>query len=162
MTSDSDWSYPDKRVCLARWFGSDCHACQPEFLGRGGRGDWHELSIFLLVCTTSWGDWCLSTNLLGEGMVKTTNTSWLLESASLGIWLSIPKPCTLCCLLTQTATWQPKHQVSKQFWKLWPTWFFWDQVKGKSDFFLVGGFSNERENSETDCPDQAVRALANL
>ncbi len=37
------------------------------------------------------------------------------------------------------------HQVSKQFWKLWSTRFFWDQAYGGSEFFINGGRFFQRE-----------------
>ena len=46
----------------------------------------------------------------------------------------------LCRFWTQTTTWRQNHtiwhQVSRQFWKLWLTQFFWDQEKGWSEFFI--------------------------
>ena len=43
------------------------------------------------------------------------------------------------------------HQVSKQFWKIWQTRFFWRKFKGGQNFlFTVRGFYNEREYSGAD------------
>ena len=43
------------------------------------------------------------------------------------------------------------HQASKQFWKLWSTWFFGTKFRGDHNWLItVGGFFNKREYCEAE------------
>ena len=56
-----------------------------------------------------------------------------------------PKIAFLCSLSTQTATWQPNHEIFTSIIKallkaITNTLFFWDQLWGWTDFFLNLGW----------------------
>ena len=67
---------------------------------------------------------------------------WSSKQSKLTFWNQLhPEIAFLCRFWTPVTcrqTIQFWHQVSKQFWKLWSTRFFGDQVKGGSEFCIKG------------------------